>query len=411
MQLNLFLAFGALVAAAPHPSTGRDKYAQLRPLRIQLGPRPYFLVNDMDDGPLKEKLLSCADMDFRSTSFSIGHRGGGTLMIPEHTKESILAGTRMGAGIQECDVTFTKDRQLVCRHAQCDLHTTTNILVTDLAAKCTEPFTPAANGTAASAKCCASDITLEEFKTLCGKMDASNPEATTPEEFLGGTPNWRTDLYAQCGTVQSLREHIALVDAIGGDFTPELKTPEVTMPFEGNYTQEMFAQQMLDEFTEAGITPRRVWPQSFLYEDVLYWLGTEFAAQAVYLDENGDTLETYPLAVANLTRYAADGVKVVAPPLPYLVTLDENHQMVPSEYAVKANKLGLKIVTWSLERSGRLGDESKGGYYYTGLSDAIDNDGDVFSYLHVLAQDVGVIGVFSDWSATVTYYANCFGIF
>ena len=26
-------------------------------------------------------------------------------------------------------VTFTKDRELVCRHAQCDLHTTTNILV------------------------------------------------------------------------------------------------------------------------------------------------------------------------------------------------------------------------------------------------------------------------------------------
>ncbi len=35
----------------------------------------------------------------------------------------------MGAGIVECDVTFTKDHQLVCRHAQNDLHTTTNILV------------------------------------------------------------------------------------------------------------------------------------------------------------------------------------------------------------------------------------------------------------------------------------------
>ena len=34
----------------------------------------------------------------------------------------------MGAGIIECDVTFTKDRELVCRHSQCDLHTTTNIL-------------------------------------------------------------------------------------------------------------------------------------------------------------------------------------------------------------------------------------------------------------------------------------------
>jgi glycerophosphoryl diester phosphodiesterase len=27
-----------------------------------------------------------------------------------------------------------------------------------------------------------------------------------------------------------------------------------------------------------------------------------------------------------------------------------------------------------------------------------------------LVQDVGVVGVFSDWPATVTYYANCMGI-
>jgi len=27
--------------------------------------------------------------------------------------------------------------------------------------------------------------------------------------------------------------------------------------------------------------------------------------------------------------------------------------------------------------------------------------------LHVLAKDVGVMGVFSDWPATTTFYANC----
>jgi len=48
----------------------------------------------------------------------------------------------MGAGILECDVTFTKDLELVCRHSQCDLHTTTNILTTPLAAKCSVPFSP-----------------------------------------------------------------------------------------------------------------------------------------------------------------------------------------------------------------------------------------------------------------------------
>ena len=83
-------------------------------------------------------------------------------MFPEHTKESYEAAARMGAGIVECDVTFTKDKALVCRHAQNDLHTTTNILATPLAAKCTKGFTPhdpVAN-TPASAECRTSDITL-----------------------------------------------------------------------------------------------------------------------------------------------------------------------------------------------------------------------------------------------------------
>jgi glycerophosphoryl diester phosphodiesterase len=30
--------------------------------------------------------------------------------------------------------------------------------------------------------------------------------------------------------------------------------------------------------------------------------------------------------------------------------------------------------------------------------------------LDVLAQDVGIEGIFSDWPATVTYYANCKGL-
>jgi glycerophosphoryl diester phosphodiesterase len=28
----------------------------------------------------------------------------------------------------------------------------------------------------------------------------------------------------------------------------------------------------------------------------------------------------------------------------------------------------------------------------------------------VLARDVGIKGIFSDWPATVTYYANCMGL-
>jgi glycerophosphoryl diester phosphodiesterase len=30
--------------------------------------------------------------------------------------------------------------------------------------------------------------------------------------------------------------------------------------------------------------------------------------------------------------------------------------------------------------------------------------------IDVLAQEVGVIGIFSDWPATTTYYASCMGL-
>lgn len=57
---------------------------------------------------------------------------------------------------------------------------------TNLAAKCTAPFVPAeaSADTPASATRCASDITLAEFKTLCGTMDASDPIATTVSILL-----------------------------------------------------------------------------------------------------------------------------------------------------------------------------------------------------------------------------------
>ncbi|MBM9510911.1 hypothetical protein JWH17_00785 [Desulfobulbus marinus] len=105
------------------------------------------------------------------------------MQFPEHTKESYEAAARMGAGIVECDVTFTKDTELVCRHSQCDLHTTTNILaIPELAAKCSEPFTPAEfdAGTGellkpAAANCCASDITLEN-RPLCNMWNRGVPQ-------------------------------------------------------------------------------------------------------------------------------------------------------------------------------------------------------------------------------------------
>jgi glycerophosphoryl diester phosphodiesterase len=410
---GVLIALTTGVSAVPATLSYTQQQKQQYPRRnVELGPRPQFLVNNMDEGWLKKRLNSCLDKEAVTTKFSIGHRGGGCLQFPEETLESHMAGIKMGAGIEECDVAFTKDRELVCRHDQCDLHTTTNIVATALGAKCTTPFQSASNGKAATAKCCTSDITLAEFKTLCGKMDGFNASATTPEDYLHGTPSWRTDLYATCGTVLSHKDFIKYIDAQGIMFTSELKQPRVPMPFQGTYTTEQYERQIVDEYIEAGIHPSRVWLQSFIFDDVAFWLKNypQFGKQAILLDQTGDAPRTITAAAANLTFYKDAGVRIVGPPLPYLVSLDANGEYVPSEYAKTAKKLGLDIITWSLERSGPLVQAAAAGdYYYSTIANGTHKDGDMFKLVDVLARQVGVLGIFSDWSATVTYYANCLG--
>ena len=416
-MISAGVALGVLAVA------GAGAYANARARRnhhprasfnVQVGPRPYFLTNDMDEGPLKDRLLSCREDPMRPSLFSIGHRGA-ALQFPEETAEAIEAGARMGAGILECDVTFTNDRQLVCRHSQCDLHTTTNILtIPELAAKCTQPFTPAdpATGRAASAMCCTSDITLAEFKQLCGKMDGFNPNATTPEQYLVGTPRFRTDLYATCGTVLSHDDYIELVDGLGRDFTPELKLPSVAMPFQGTFTQQQYAQQMIDAYRARGINPRRVFAQSFEYNDILFWIGHDpaFGRQAVFLDGRVDLPGGVDEAIAAMPSVAADWVRIIAPPTWALVTVDAQNRIVPSAYARAARAAGLDIITWTLERSGPLATTGRTDYYFQSVTPAINNDGDTYTLLDVLARQVGIRGIFSDWPGTVTYYANCMGL-
>ena len=110
MHLNAVRAAGlaALVSRAAATPCSSSAPGQKPITSIQLGPRPYWLVNDMESGTLKDKLLSCSEQAMRPSRFSIGHRGGGTLQIPEESVQSELAGARMGAGVLECDVTFSK---------------------------------------------------------------------------------------------------------------------------------------------------------------------------------------------------------------------------------------------------------------------------------------------------------------
>ena len=119
---------------------------------------------------------------------------------------------------------------------------------------------------------------------------------------------------------------------------------------------------------------------------------------------------------------AENGVKIVAPPLWMLVKEDPNSDIgiTTSAYVDSAKEHGLGIITWTLERTG----PGLNGWYWQSLANSIDNydknalanheidrvDGMKFELLRVLSEDAGVVGVFSDWPATTTFYANCMGL-
>ncbi len=419
-----------LAAATPYAAQADDdddrhgRWGHGQSQSIQLGPRPFYLVDGMDEGPLKSRLAQCKAGPFRTSEFSIGHRGA-ALQFPEHTRESYTAAARQGAGIVECDVTFTRDGQLVCRHAENDLHTTTNILTTSLASTCIKQFTPASGNTPASAECRASALTLDEFKSLTGKMDAFNPAATTAAQYQGGTASWRTDVYTGRGTLLSFRESIRLNKRLGVKHTPELKGGDEATIKAVFGSQENYALAFASVMRAEGVRPSDTWPQSFNVEDVLTWIGkTEYGRQAVYLlDYDAATNDVIIQAPYNQMPRAdyfkalkQRGVNIIAPPIPALLAIDAGGRIVPSKFANDLKGWGFDIITWTFERSDlRKGAAASPGnptYYYDfdPTNAAIKKDSDMYKALDVLARQVRVLGIFSDWPATVTYYANCMGL-
>jgi len=251
--------------------------------------------------------------------------------------------------------------------------------------------------------------------SLCGKQDGFNASATTAQAYQSGTPPWRTDLYSTCGTLLTLPQFIDLVDSYPGhrNFTPELKTPppEVPMPF-NNYTQQHYAQDLINAFRNKGIHPSRVWAQSFLFDDVVYWLQNEhaFGAQAIYLQEF-DTPADIAAGMKNLSVAHAAGVNIIGPSIPMLIAPGPNGTIVPSAYAHAIKASGMDIIAWTYERSGPLATvKARGEYYFSSVANVTGYDGQYYEVLDVLANQIGVKGLFSDWSATVTYFASCFGL-
>ena len=368
----------------------------------QLGVRPFWLVERLEPGPLKDRLQACAakTADYSRSPLAVGHRGA-ALFFPEHTREGYLAAVRQGAGFVECDAVPTADGELVCRHSDRDLAETTNILSTPLAAKCRKPFRPGRKP-----DCRTTDLTLAEFLTLEGWPEGRNEAARRPDDYYRAAPAWRTLAYSP-GTVMSHRQYIDLLKPTGVNFIPELK--KVNLP--PGLSLEAYRKRIVDEYRAAGVPPKRVYLQSFDLDDIRFWrsYAPDYAANAVWLDGRYKRPGFDPAHPERLRptmdELAAEGLRFLSPPLWVLLTLDENGRVAPSAYARAARKAGLELIPWTLERSGPLA--SGGGWYYQSVKGAIHSDGDVYRVLDVLVNQIGVYAIFSDWPATVAFFDAC----
>ena len=118
-----------------------------------------------------------AHRDESKTPLVIGHRGGGSGYLPEHTLEAYALGIELGADYVEPDLVATKDGHLIARHEP-NLINTTN--VQDLPQFADRKRKAVIDG-AEDEGFFASDFTLAEIKTI----RAIQPMADRDQRFNG----------------------------------------------------------------------------------------------------------------------------------------------------------------------------------------------------------------------------------
>ena len=166
-------------------------------------------------------------------------------------------------------------------------------------------------------------------------MDGFNPDAKTPEEYQNGTPRWRTDLYANSGTLMTHDESIALIKSLGAKFTPELKAAGSADAVRRRLHPGEIRFANAGRLQEGRHSAGDVFAQSFNLADMLYWVKTEpeFAKQAVYLEERYEKQgldpnkpETWKPSMAELK---AQGVAILGPPIWTMLTLNDKKRDRP----------------------------------------------------------------------------------
>jgi glycerophosphoryl diester phosphodiesterase len=147
-----------------------------------------------------------------------------------------------------------------------------------------------------------------------------------------------------------------------------------------------------------------------LWSDAIYWstqtdyknaVALEGRSKSYFASWSKDQIKALFMDLKNA------GVPIVSPPMQIMVNrANATAPMEVSNYAAAAREMGFTLVGWSFERDGPL--QNGGGGYHQGLYPT--NDGFDYEYLDFMVQQVGIVGLFSDWPASVTFYANCMGI-
>ena len=365
---------------------------------VQLGPRPFYLVDRMDKSELQATLRQCADGPFSRTAFSIGHRGA-PLQFPEHTQESYEAAARMGAGILECDVTFTKDRRArlparAVRSAHHDQH----------------PRDPRAGGEVHAAvhagrpggRHAGVGEVLHERHHARRVQDAVRQDGRVqPRRHHGrGVPGRHAELAHR--PLRHLRhaddprgEHRAVHEPRRQVHARAQGARASPMPFEGDYTQED-VRAADDRRVQGGRRRSRahVFAQSFNLDDVLL-LDRERAARSASRPCTSttayDTAELRsddPRPVAGMHELAAQGRARSS--RRRCGCWSRSTRAADRALGLRRGRQGGGPRHHHLDaRALRARSTTGGGYYYQSVADAIDNDGDMLQMLDVLAQQVG----------------------
>jgi hypothetical protein len=154
-------------------------------------------------------------------------------------------------------------------------------------------------------------------------------------------------------------------------------------------TYDEIRHKIIQEYRDEGVPASQVFAQSFQVPDVLYWIKHE--------GEYGNTAVMLGTDFKGFEKTAADmGVKIISPSYGNWVTEDGDSYEV-TEFAKATAAAGMKLIGYTAERN----------YYRPAGQPYSDMEVNELQHIHAAAMKANVMGLFTDWPATLTFYANC----